>query len=85
MIVSLAAEPYETGHVLPHERTHPRIREERLRLLRATRVQPEPIFLLLDGQLEDELPDRDPISRRTARGSGASRTSSRARSASAAC
>ena len=60
VIASLAAEPYETGHVLPHERTHPRIREERLRLLRATRVQPEPIFLLLDGQLEDELPDRRP-------------------------
>ena len=60
MIVSLGAEPYETGYVLPHERTHPGIREERLRLLRATRVQPEPIFLLLDGQLEDELPGRRP-------------------------
>jgi len=60
IIVSLAAEPYETGHVLPHERTHPRIREERLRLLRATRVQPEPIFLLVDGQLDVELPGREP-------------------------
>jgi len=58
IVVSLAAEPYETGLVLPHERTHPRIREERLRLLRATRVQPEPIFLLLDGELDAELPDR---------------------------
>ncbi|CAN5378776.1 DUF1015 domain-containing protein [soil metagenome] len=60
IIVSLAAEPYETGHVLPHERTHPRIREERLRLLRATRVQLEPIFLLLDGQLDAELPGGEP-------------------------
>ncbi len=60
IVVSLAAEPYETGLVLPHERTHPRIREERLRLLRATRVQPEPIFLLLDGDLAVELPDRQP-------------------------
>ncbi len=60
IIVSLAAEPYGTGHVLPHERTHPRIREERLQLLRATRVQPEPIFLLLDGQLDAELPEREP-------------------------
>jgi len=60
IVVSLAAEPYETGHVLPHERTHPRIRDERLRLLRATRVQPEPIFLLLDGQLAAELPSREP-------------------------
>ena len=46
VVVSLAAEPYETGSVFPHERTHPRIREERLRLLRAIRVQPEPILLL---------------------------------------
>ncbi|MDQ3122709.1 MAG: DUF1015 domain-containing protein [Actinomycetota bacterium] len=60
VIVSLAAEPYETEGVLPHERTHPRIRRERLRLLRAVRVQPEPIFLLLDGQLDVELPDREP-------------------------
>jgi len=37
--LSLAAEPYETGTVLPHERTHPRIREERLRLLRAIRSE----------------------------------------------
>ena len=58
--VSLAAEPYETGHVLPHERTHPRIREERLRLLRATRVQPEPILLLTDATLGLDLPDRTP-------------------------
>ena len=58
--VSLAAEPYETRSVLPHERTHPRIREERLRLLRAIRVQPEPIFLLTDARLEIEVPERAP-------------------------
>ena len=58
LAVSLAAEPYETGHVLPHERTHPRIRDERLRLLRATRVQPEPIFLLTDAALALDWPDR---------------------------
>ncbi|MDQ3672241.1 MAG: DUF1015 domain-containing protein [Actinomycetota bacterium] len=60
IVVSVAAEPYEAGHVLPHERTHPRIRDERLQLLRATRVQPEPIFLLLDGQLEADLPGHEP-------------------------
>ena len=38
-----------TGTVLPHERTHPGPKEGRLRLLRATRVQLEPIFLLYDG------------------------------------
>jgi len=58
--VSLAAEPYSTGSVLPHERTHPRIREERLRLLRAIRVQPEPIFLLTDAPLDLDVPERAP-------------------------
>ena len=60
VVVSLAAQPYETGQVLPHERTHPRIRDERLELLRATRVQPEPIFLLLDRPLGVGVPDRAP-------------------------
>jgi uncharacterized protein (DUF1015 family) len=60
IMVSLAAEPYETGRVLPHEHTRAQIREERLRLLEATRVQPEPIFLLLDGRLDLELPARPP-------------------------
>jgi uncharacterized protein (DUF1015 family) len=60
VVVSLAVEPYETGAVLPHERTHPSIRDERLRLLRATRVQLEPIFVLVDGPLEVAVPDRTP-------------------------
>ena len=60
VIVSLAVERYETGRVLPHERTHPGIREDRLRLLRTMRAQPEPIFMLLDGRLETEHPDRQP-------------------------
>jgi len=60
VVVSLAAEPYSTGTVLPHERTLSRIRDERLRLLRATRVQLEPIFLLVDRQLSVETPDRPP-------------------------
>jgi uncharacterized protein (DUF1015 family) len=58
--VSLAAEPYETGSVLPHERTHPRIREERLDLLRATRVQPEAILVLADARLELTVPAASP-------------------------
>jgi uncharacterized protein (DUF1015 family) len=60
VVVSLGAEPYETGRVLPHEHTHPKIREGRLRLLEATRVQPEPIFLLLDGSLDVEVPAGPP-------------------------
>ena len=49
IVASLKAEPYETGTVLPHERTHAGPKEGRLRLLRATRVQLEPIFLLYDA------------------------------------
>jgi uncharacterized protein (DUF1015 family) len=60
VVVSLGAEPYDTRRVLPHERTHAPIREDRLRLLEATRVQPEPILVLHEGQLELELPDRPP-------------------------
>ncbi len=57
MIASVAAEPYATGAVLPHERTHPTIRDERRRLLRETRVQPEPILLLADVSLTLAVPD----------------------------
>jgi uncharacterized protein (DUF1015 family) len=60
VVASIVAEPYSTGGVLPHERTHPRVREERLRLLRETGAQPEPIFLLHDGELAVEAPEREP-------------------------
>src|SRR5262245_4038943 len=60
LIVSIAAEPYEVGTVLPHERTHANIRDERLALLRAERVQPEPIFLLTDASIELEAPALEP-------------------------
>lgn len=60
VIVSVLAEPYEAGSVLPHERTHERIRRDRLALLRATRVQPEPILLLTESPLALEMPERQP-------------------------
>ena len=50
LVASLRAEPYEHGTVLPHERTHRGPKEGRLRLLRATRTQLEPIFLLYEGE-----------------------------------
>ena len=50
LVASLRAEPYENGTVLPHERTHRGPKEGRLRLLRATRTQLEPIFLLYEGE-----------------------------------
>jgi len=59
LAVSLRVEPYEHGVVLPHERTHAGPKEGRLRLLRATRTQLEPIFLLHDGP-RIELPSREP-------------------------
>ena len=60
LVASLKVEPYATGTVLPHERTHAGPKEERLRLLRATRVQLEPIFLLYDGPAPVERPEREP-------------------------
>jgi uncharacterized protein (DUF1015 family) len=59
LVASLRAEPYDRGVVLPHERTHSGPKEGRLRLLRATRTQLEPIFLLYEGDAV-ELPDREP-------------------------
>ncbi len=46
---SIEATPYSEGKVLPHERTHAGPKEGRLRILRATRTQLEPIFLLYDA------------------------------------
>jgi uncharacterized protein (DUF1015 family) len=57
---SIEALPYEAGDVLPHEKTHAGPKEGRLRLLRATRTQLEPIFVLYDGDPPVERPDRDP-------------------------
>jgi uncharacterized protein (DUF1015 family) len=51
-VAALRAQPYDDRVVLPHERTHAGPKEGRLRLLRATRTQLEPIFLLWDGTIE---------------------------------
>jgi uncharacterized protein (DUF1015 family) len=60
VVASLRVEPYESRVVLPHERTHAGPKEGRLRLLRATHAQLEPIFLLWDGTLlVDGLGDPD--------------------------
>jgi uncharacterized protein (DUF1015 family) len=60
LVASLGVEPYSTGTVLPHERTHAGPKASRLRLLRAARAQLEPIFLLYDGEPPPEAPDRAP-------------------------
>jgi len=59
LVVTLRLEPYESRVILPHERTHAGPKEGRLRLLRATRTQLEPIFLLHHGD-PVELPGREP-------------------------
>src|SRR6478609_21625 len=60
VVASLRVEPYEDGTVLPHERTHRGPKEGRLRLLRATQTQLEPIFLLYEGQAPFAVPDGPP-------------------------
>jgi uncharacterized protein (DUF1015 family) len=60
LVASLHPEPYESRVVLPHERTHAGPKEGRLRLLRATGVHFEPIFLLYDGEPPYELPSGPP-------------------------
>jgi uncharacterized protein (DUF1015 family) len=60
VVVSLRAESYETGAVLPHERTRAGPKESRLGLLRAARAQLEPIFLLYNGKQPVTAPARDP-------------------------
>ncbi len=57
---SIPATPYEDGEVLPHERTHAGPKEGRLRLLRATRTQLEPIFVLYDADPVLERPAGEP-------------------------
>jgi uncharacterized protein (DUF1015 family) len=57
---SVPVTPYEDGQILPHERTHAGPKEGRLRLLRATRTQLEPIFLLYDAEPLLERPEGEP-------------------------
>lgn len=44
LIARIRLEEFKDGHVLPHERTFPKAKEDRLRLLTATRVNVSPIF-----------------------------------------
>ncbi len=44
MIARIRLEEFAAGRILPHERTFPKAKEDRLRLLTATRVNVSPIF-----------------------------------------
>lgn len=59
VVAAVRVESYDRRVVLPHERTHRGPKESRLSLLRATRAQLEPIFLLHEGP-PVQLPDRQP-------------------------
>jgi uncharacterized protein (DUF1015 family) len=60
LVAALRVEPYESRVVLPHERTHRGPKEGRLRLLRETRAQLEPLFFLYEGSPPVERPDGEP-------------------------
>ena len=49
IVARVRLRPYDDGVVLPHEGTFDAPKEARLRLLRATRLKPSPIFLLHHG------------------------------------
>jgi uncharacterized protein (DUF1015 family) len=55
LVAALRLEPYSSGQVLPHERTHRGPKEDRLALLRATGFSLEPLWFLYDGA-QSELP-----------------------------
>ena len=60
LVAALRAEPYSTRVVLPHERTHRGPKEGRLRLLRETRAELEPLFFLYEGRPPATRPGREP-------------------------
>jgi uncharacterized protein (DUF1015 family) len=56
LIALVRLEEFTAGHILPHERTFPKAKEDRLRLLTATRTNISPIFGLFpsgDRELAD--------------------------------
>jgi uncharacterized protein (DUF1015 family) len=59
LLCALRLEPYHERVVLPHERTHPGPKEDRLALLRATGFTLEPLWFLAPdlGELLDSAPE----------------------------
>ena len=50
LVAALRLQPYSDRVVLPHERTHRGPKEDRLALLRATKVSLEPLWFLYEGE-----------------------------------
>jgi uncharacterized protein (DUF1015 family) len=51
LIAALRLQPYEDRVVLPHERTHRGPKEDRLALMRATRMSLEPLWFVYEGRV----------------------------------
>lgn len=60
LVARVALEPYARGIVLPHERSFPKPRRGRLRLLQATRTKLSPILMLHEGPGPDVHPSGPP-------------------------
>src|SRR5207249_7444042 len=60
LVAALRIESYENRVILPDERPHRGPKEGRLRLLRETRAQLEPLFFLYEGEPPAQRPERDP-------------------------
>ncbi|HEY1456631.1 MAG TPA: DUF1015 domain-containing protein [Candidatus Dormibacteraeota bacterium] len=65
LVAALRLQPYSDGVVLPHERTHPGPKEDRLELLRATNVSLEPLWFLYEGRDTGLVPTLERVAART--------------------
>jgi uncharacterized protein (DUF1015 family) len=61
IVGTIEATPYSEGKVLPHEKTNPEVKQERLEILRETRTQLEPVLLLYDADPPVSRPEGDPV------------------------
>jgi len=59
LLVSLRLEPFSEGNILPHERTFPSAKADRMRLMEACRTNLSPIFGLYAGGPESLAPARE--------------------------
>jgi uncharacterized protein (DUF1015 family) len=60
IVGAIEATPYSEGKVLPHEKTNPEVKQERLEILRETKTQLEPVLLLYDADPPMTRPSGEP-------------------------
>jgi len=67
LVARLRLEPFSQGRILPHERTFPGPKQDRLQLMRATRLNTSSIFGLYTGEhraieaLQGQIGSREPL------------------------